>query len=128
MKKFIYSALLLTLTVAANSVFADEKSPANFMVSPKQCTSLKQGEVCYVDLEVSWHVLNPAEYCLYADQQKLNCWTHAAAGQWQQALKIQDDTVISLRSGSQPHLYSQTIRYAWMHKKNTSNAMRWRLF
>ena len=127
MKKLQHAALLFTLTFIAAPGFTHANSTA-FIVSPKQCTTLKQGDICHIDLAVSWNVPTQAEYCLYADQQQLSCWSHATAGQWQQALTLKDDMVISLKSGNQHHLYSHTIRYAWMHKKNNSNAMRWRLF
>lgn len=131
MKKLQHTALRFTLSVILSVIITPGFSHANstaFSVSPKQCTSLKQGELCQIELAVSFHLPTPAAYCLYADQQQLHCWSDAAVGQWQQVLTLKDDMVISLRSGKQQPLYHQTIRYAWMHKKNNSNAMRWRLF
>lgn len=127
MKKLTHAALLLNLLFAPTWAVATDDA-GTFIVSPKQCTSLKQGDICYVDLAVSWHAPTTANYCLYADEQQLQCWQQTRAGQWQQSLTIKADTVISLKAGEQQLLYRHSIRYAWMHKKNNSNAMRWRLF
>lgn len=129
MKMNIFSGLVIVLaSMNPFGVAAEQYPAAGFTVSPKQCTALKQGDICYLNLQVSWQLTLQQNYCLFANEQKLHCWHSMQQGQWQQDFTMQQDLVITLRTSDRQVLHSQTIRYAWMYKKNNSKAMRWRMF
>lgn len=125
----ITSALIISLWfLTATSLAKEQLVSQGLSVSPKQCTILNQGEVCYLDLSVSWQTDVAANYCLYANKIRLKCWHNSQQAQWRQPITMQNDLTITLQAQNQEVLHSQTIRYAWVHKKNTSKAMRWRMF
>ena len=129
MKISIFSGLVIALAFSNHSGAVAAQSPAaGFMVSPKQCTTLKQGDICYLNLQVSWQQASQQNYCLFANAQKLHCWHSVQQGQWQQDFAMQQDLVITLQTSDRQVLHSQTIRYAWMYKKKNSKEMRWRMF
>ncbi|QTH72267.1 DUF3019 domain-containing protein [Pseudoalteromonas xiamenensis] len=129
MKNILQLLLLTYAAILTNPSLAETtEHTVNLVVSPKQCTALKQGDTCYLDLDVVWNMPSTSDYCLYADQQKLKCWHNVDQGTWQQALTITDNMEIRLTSLHQQTLHTHTIRYAWVHKKNNSKAMRWRMF
>lgn len=125
----IISALIISLLFSTATSLANEQLASQGLnLSPKQCTILNQGEVCYLDLSVSWQTNVAANYCLYANKTQLKCWQNSQQAQWRQPITMQNDLTITLQSLNQEVLHSQTIRYAWVHKKNNSKAMRWRMF
>ena len=125
------TSLLLSLFIfskVASSEQSDNKTQNRLTVSPKQCTTLKQGDTCYLDLEVTWRISIEKSTCLFANANKLLCWHNKKQGELKQQITMQNDLVITLQTEHKQVLHTQTIRYAWVHKKNNSKAMRWRMF
>ena len=121
--------LIFCLLLNAITSYANQANDTSFLVlSPKQCTALKQGDTCYVDLKTSWKITNHKDVCLFANKQKIQCWQNQQQGQFNQQLTMHDDLIITLQTNNKHILHTRTIRYAWVHKKMNSKAMRWRMF
>lgn len=131
MNSILRTSLLLPALICSKVTLAkqnDEVQHTALTVSPKQCTTLKQGESCYLDLEVAWQLGAEKNTCLFANSHKLQCWHNKKQGELKQQITMQKDLVLTLQTLNKQVLHTRTIRYAWVHKKNNSKAMRWRMF
>ncbi|CAM4075683.1 DUF3019 domain-containing protein [Pseudoalteromonas byunsanensis] len=129
MTLFIRTSLILPLLISAPSSLAQQNPPPfELNVSPKQCTTLNQGEMCYLELDVTWQLAQKQTVCLYANELQLECWQNQTRGQLKKSLSVHNDLIISLQNKDRQVLQTHTIRYAWVHKKNNNKAMRWRMF
>lgn len=125
------TSLILSVLIASKVTSAKQSEDYKngmLTISPKQCTTLKQGELCYLDLEVAWQIQNKKNTCLFANSRKLQCWHEKKQGVLKQPITMKNDLVLTLQTADKQVLQTQTVRYAWVYKKNNSKAMRWRMF
>ena len=82
---FIYQLLTyLVLLIMATSlgysplIFAKE-TPAKYLliIEPEQCVAMRQGQLCYLDVKMSWRAEQVGDYCLFSSLQPkaLRCWS-----------------------------------------------------
>ncbi len=119
--------LLLTINTIANA--ADIQASMN--VSPEQCVAMRQGQACYVAVQLSWQVDTPGNYCVYsADETKaLNCWENASAGELKKSFNSKVNLEFSLRrQNDSSSLASAVVKMAWVHKKKGQARTSWRIF
>jgi hypothetical protein len=131
MNFILRTSLLLSAIICSKVTLAEQNDGVQheaLTVSPKQCTTLKQGETCYLDLEVVWRTSTEKSTCLFANANKLQCWHNKKQGELKKQITMRNDLVLTLQTVNKQVLHTQTIRYAWVHKKNNSKAMRWRMF
>ena len=55
---------LVLISVASTTAVRAEDSAVLFSVSPQKCVTLKQGRVCYLDLDIEWEAPDKSEYCI----------------------------------------------------------------
>lgn len=123
--------LLLSMMVYSN----ETSSLPKLTLKPNQCVSLRQGQQCFVTVDISWQVSNAGEYCLYSSLQnnKLNCWTMKKSGNFKQELVIEKDVTFTLKSmgdgiSNDKVVASALLELAWVHKKSRLSHSAWRVF
>lgn len=125
---------LATLTVFSNTLaMAQETSEAervSMMLTPTKCVSLRQGQVCYADVSLSWQSSVNGSYCLFSSiqEQPLACWESASAGTFEGEIASESNVVFTLtkRNAVIP-LATAELKMAWVYKKKRSSVS-WRVF
>lgn len=124
--------LFLCLIICAQLVQARPLIPESFMsVAPQKCVAMKQGNSCFVTVEVEWQLPNTGHYCLHSSQQKqeIECWDGKSQGRVELDIKALNNVtfIIRAKDGEQP-LLSGLIKMAWVYKKKGKPRRSWRLF
>ncbi len=126
------AVLYILMFVSWNVVFAkdyDDASSNSLVLTPSKCVTLKEGKVCYEDIEVSWHTLQRGNYCLFSSQQThpLTCWRQARSGQYRFEFKQSHSVLYQLRQMNTNELIAkQRISVKWVYKNRPNSS--WRLF
>ncbi|GAC15410.1 DUF3019 domain-containing protein [Aliiglaciecola lipolytica] len=69
----------------------------SWSVQPKVCIVENLGDLCEMELSLSFHGLEPGKYCYFQDQTRLNCWS-GSAQQTTLLIRFTKDTVLYLKS------------------------------
>lgn len=126
---WIFSCCSLLPAVATEANTLSSPNQVELSVSPQQCTTLEQGQSCYVNLVIKWRTALTGDYCLWLDNTQLQCWLAHTQGHWQQDLVISTDAAVTLRQSSNlQRLGDARIKYAWVYQKRISKANLWRMF
>lgn len=124
-----FSLVLLLLSM---NVHSDElRNVPKLEVKPAQCVSLRQGQKCFVNVDLSWQVAKTGKYCLYSTLQdaELKCWTTLTKGHYQLDLVIENNVTFTLRSKDDGIVIaSAELELAWVHKKSRLSHSSWRVF
>ncbi|MFT5277102.1 MAG: hypothetical protein ACI97K_001240 [Glaciecola sp.] len=100
-------------------------------ISPKQCIALNQGNLCYLDIEITWSLQEQGNYCLFSSQQEssLQCWQGKRVGDFAREIVAKENVVFSLKpQNSKIILGSAKLEMAWVYKKNNRSHSTWRMF
>jgi hypothetical protein len=122
---------LLLLLLAINSVANATEINASMKVSPQQCVAMRQGQACYVTVELSWQVDTPGNYCLYTtgDVKALNCWLNTTTGELKKSFDSKVNIEFSLRRQNESlPVATAVVKMAWVHKKKGQPRKSWRIF
>ena len=95
----IKTSTLLLILLAMNSVANATEVQASMNVSPEQCVAMRQGQACYVSVQLSWQVDSPGNYCLYSSDKStaINCWENSKSGELKKSFDSKVNLVFSLR-------------------------------
>ncbi|WP_019026907.1 DUF3019 domain-containing protein [Colwellia piezophila] len=124
------SSLLLLLLVISSVANATEIQ-ASMQVSPKQCVAMRQGQACYVSVQLSWQVPNLGNYCLYTEGRAtaLNCWENTTTGEFNESFDSKVNLTFSLRRQNESlSVATAVVKMAWVHKKKGKARKSWRIF
>jgi len=127
----IKTSSLLLILLAMNSVANATDIQASMKVSPEQCVAMRQGQSCYVSVELSWQVDTPGNYCLYTsgDSRALNCWENTRSGELKKSFDSKVNVEFSLRRQNESlSVATAVIKMAWVHKKKGQPRKSWRIF
>jgi hypothetical protein len=127
----IKTSSLLLILLAINSVANATDIQASMKVSPEQCVAMRQGQSCYVSVELSWKVDTPGNYCLYTsgDATALNCWENTSSGELKKSFDSKVNVEFSLRSQNESlSVATAVVKMAWVHKKKGQPRKSWRIF
>jgi len=131
-KSIKHVVVVFILLLLSMKVYSSETSSLpKLTLKPSQCVSLRQGQQCFVTVDISWQVSNAGEYCLYSSlkNNKLNCWTMNKSGYFKQELVIDKDVTFTLKSMSNDKVVaSALLELAWVHKKSRLSHSAWRIF
>ncbi|MDP5213357.1 DUF3019 domain-containing protein [Pseudoalteromonas tunicata] len=137
-KAFILLTILLalfTLFVLPSVVLTTQaKQPDSLpelKIIPTKCVSLKQGQVCYVNVTVVWQVGDAGDYCLFSSLQSnlLQCWLSSKQGTFSQEVEITDDLIYTLTdTKNEQEIISNRLPLAWVYKKEKFSHSSWRVF
>ncbi|WP_057830807.1 DUF3019 domain-containing protein [Colwellia sp. TT2012] len=125
------TSCLLLLLLAINSVANATEIQASMQVSPEQCVAMRQGQVCYVSVQLSWQVTTPGNYCLYssAAAKALNCWENTTEGEFKKSFDSKVNLEFSLRRQNDSlSVATAVVKMAWVHKKKGQPRKSWRIF
>ncbi|WP_291613923.1 DUF3019 domain-containing protein [Colwellia sp.] len=124
------SALLLIL-LAINSVANATEIQASMKVSPEQCVAMRQGQACYVSVQLTFQVATPGNYCLYTSgaDKALNCWENTTEGELKKSFDSKVNLEFSLRRQNDSlSVATAVVKMAWVHKKKGQPRKSWRIF
>ena len=127
----IKTSCLLMLLLVISSVANATDIQASMKVSPEQCVAMRQGQACYVSVELSWQVDTPGNYCLYTsgESKALNCWINSSVGEMKKAFDSKVNLEFSLRRQNESvSVATAVVKMAWVHKKKGQPRKSWRIF
>ncbi len=127
----IKTSYLLLLLLVISSVANATDIQASMKVSPEQCVAMRQGQACYVSVELSWQVATPGNYCVYTagDAKALNCWINSSVGELKKSFDSQVNLEFSLRRQNESlSVATAVVKMAWVHKKQGQPRKSWRIF
>lgn len=127
----IKTSCLLLLLLVINSVANATDIQASMKVSPEQCVAMRQGQACYVSVELSWQVDTPGNYCLYTagESKALNCWINSSVGEMKKSFDSKVNLEFSLRRQNESlSVATAVVKMAWVHKKKGQPRKSWRIF
>ena len=97
---------------------------------PSRCVALHEGQVCYLNLVVSWNSKEQGDYCLYEKDtdQVLQCWREANQGDYRIDFQSDRSVVYLLRNEGNTGITVETVvTVSWVYNSNTRKT-NWRLF
>ena len=127
----IKTSCFLILLLAISSVANATDIQASMKVSPEQCVAMRQGQACYVSVELSWQVDIPGNYCLYTagESKALNCWINSSVGEFKKSFDSKVNVEFSLRRQNESlSVATAVVKMAWVHKKKGQPRKSWRIF
>jgi len=127
----IKTSTLLLLLLAINTVANATEIQASMNVSPEQCVAMRQGQACYVSVQLSWQVDAPGNYCIYTSGEStaINCWENTTSGELKKSFDSKVNLVFSLRrQNDSSSVASAVVKMAWVHKKKGQPRKSWRIF
>lgn len=102
----------------------------NLQVTPSKCVALKQGNVCYLDLDIRWHSPEAGHYCLYLAlrSEPLQCWQNSKQGRFSFEFAESASTRLELRDQDNGKLLGKSeIEVKWVYSSRR-RAAAWRVF
>jgi len=129
-----YLVLLIMATSLGYSpeIFAEEiQAEYSLIIEPEQCVAMRQGQLCYLDVKMSWRAEQVGNYCLFSSLQPkaLQCWSNMKSGELQQEMSASENIVFSLqKQGRSSDLIAKEIEMAWVYDKSTRKNISWRMF
>jgi hypothetical protein len=123
----LLSLSFISISISAKDVF----TLPNLVIEPTQCVSLRQGQSCFVNVDISWEVIKTGNYCIYSTQKKtpLKCWSNSNAGHFQQELVVKQNVTFTLKSqNNNISIVSSVLELAWVHKAQPLSHSSWRVF
>lgn len=131
---FVKTILVTSLAILSGMSFAQSAPTtgltANIVLKPAKCVSLRQGQVCYADVELQWQASQAGNYCLQSSTQAtpLLCWNAERNGQFSGEISADKNVVFTLTAeGADTVLASAEMEMAWVYKKKRT-AVSWRVF
>jgi len=127
----IKTSSLLLILLAMNSIANATEIQASMKVNPEQCVAMRQGQSCYVSVQLTWQVDTPGNYCLYTsgDSSALNCWENTSSGELKKSFDSKVNVEFSLRRQNDSDAVAQAVvKMAWVHKKKGQPRKSWRIF
>ena len=120
--------LTLTLLISLLPETSLAASKTELVLKPAKCVSLRQGQICYADVELIWNSTQIGDYCLYASIQDkpLTCWQKEASGQFSGELSADHNIRFTLKKGN-VIVGEAELQMAWVYKKKRSSVS-WRVF
>lgn len=126
--RWIYT-VPITLVLGTTSVIVSADSGFTLSTMPSKCVALRQGQICYQRVRLSFNAPERADYCLYraGDTDPLQCWSNSAGGTLKYDFQSADNVAFYLHNGSSKVAVSE-IKVAWVYKNKTRRRAAWRLF
>lgn len=116
------------------SVFANTplQTDTNILtITPTRCVALRQGQTCYLEVEVTWNTLKKGDYCLInLTTGVLNrCWKNQSSGHLLLDFEGTNSNDFALREQAQStDLARAKIIVAWVFSSSKRNKSNWKLF
>lgn len=129
--------LITTSTIMAILIlFVDGQAHANekswvLDIQPKKCVTLRQGQICYQDVDISWYASINDNYCLYIEKEDkpVRCWQKSTKGHLSIEFQGEYTQKFLLRKeGDQKNLASTILEVKWVYKNQRNLRTGWRMF
>lgn len=108
-----------------------QESKAELIIKPTKCVSLKQDQVCFVNVDITWRAPETGDYCVSSSQQTepLQCWSSTQKGQLSQEIEMSKDVIFKLTNDAGDKVIVTTVLpLAWVYKKEKFSHSSWRIF
>lgn len=105
-------------------------SPPRLVATPSTCVALHRGQVCYVDVGLSWSALGPGRWCLEReDGPRLVCWHGAERTAHEHGYaSASAERYRLVRAADGGSVATAEVRTAWVYRTGRRSASGWRLF
>jgi len=106
------------------------RGPATVMLSsqPISCVTLRQGQPCYIRLEVTWEADAPITACLTSSSSEAGaCWENEQTGDFEVNLYLSETTEWVMQDSSGHRLGDVAVSVAWVYESRRGRR-NWRLF
>lgn len=123
------SSFLIGILFWSVATIADEAS-VQFVLKPRECVVLQEGDKCYANVRIHWYVTAAAEHCLYMQDvdAPLKCWNDNQ-GQFSKKINTSEDITFYLQSEADEKVLAEAkLVLAWVHEKSARPLQTWRLF
>ncbi len=102
---------LISVWIGSTTLYA---APCNQVlcieVQPSVCIVSEKGQKdCPLDFQLKWQSNTPQDLCVYAGQQKLQCWLQQTHGQGQHQLVLDAPLSLEFRDAQQQLLAQQSL-------------------
>lgn len=126
--KIICLVMTLLFWSIASKAFAQSDNDHQLVLSPDKCVSLRQGQTCYVNIDLQWSAKTEGRYCIYSSnqQQPMRCWSDTLFGEISMEFASDKNTLFYLRKGAET-LAQVELKMAWVYKRKRSS-LSWRVF
>lgn len=126
--KLIWLTSTLVFWLLSLNINAQEDNDHQLILSPEKCVSLRQGQTCYLDIELSWSARTIGSYCIFAStlEQPIRCWDSVQQGDLVTEFSSNENTWFYLKKG-QETLAQVELKMAWVYKRKRSPSS-WRVF
>lgn len=124
---YILAAFLSVFTFVASGNESEQKQSI-LTIQPQKCVAMREGQTCFINLEINWTLEATGNYCLYASNQNepLRCWYDARSGIFKTEFSNNKNTVFYLKN-EQNELAQVELKMAWVYKRKRSSVS-WRVF
>jgi hypothetical protein len=124
--------IVLVLTGMLYSLSAAATAPEiGLTLSQNQCVAVNQGMKCFVEIQVSWKITKPDDYCLFSSQQDspLQCWRNSNQGKFEREFVSYKNITFYLKQKyGDTQLMTNELKIVWVYKKNSRSPSSWRMF
>jgi hypothetical protein len=123
----VYSLAALSVLLTSTSARAEQQLQAR----PDKCVSLRQGQVCFQRVRLSWQTATAGDYCLYvtSDKLPLKCWSNASSGNTLYSFASPTDRQFHLTGNDSTSPLAQVrVTVSWVYKSKSRRRRSWRLF
>ena len=72
----------MCLAFISPTVWAQDSGEFSVQTDNNRCVALRQGQICYKEINLRWQASKPGDYCLIDldKNQSLNCWSQESQG------------------------------------------------
>ncbi|MFT7559122.1 MAG: hypothetical protein ACI93R_001027 [Flavobacteriales bacterium] len=120
--------LVFSLSLSLSSALS-HGAENSLHTKPNRCVALRQGQVCYQKIRLSWSTPAHSSYCLYEkdQEQALACWDGNKLSQYTYAFKSPESIQFEIISGSIV-IASSAVKVSWVYQSRKRESSNWRLF
>ena len=108
-----------------------DKPEWKLTVDPQKCVALRQGNVCFQDLHISWYAPVKGHYCLYIEGQEeaIKCWNNELSGELIFEFEgTKSQSFLLRKNNDKTNLIKATIEVKWVYRNKHGLRSGWRVF
>jgi len=121
---------ILPVVLSAAPEQQAEQRSVQLVAQPARCVALREGQLCYLNLVISWKSSDDSDYCLYEEgvDHPLRCWTGSNKGAHHIDFESNHSVVYRLRDEVNiEKTFETVVTVSWVYASNTRKT-NWRLF
>ncbi len=113
------------------NIFKQSFGQSALKIVPQRCVALREGQICYQNIVISWSTKISGHYCIYTAKTKesLKCWDNKKQGSFETDFQSTQTTQFILKDkNKQIEVAKGEIIVAWVYGNKKRRRTSWRLF